>query len=184
MPRFSNRFSSTIPVSRNRYFDPLSTFVWLCSAILESASCWFSSSLLMRCSVAAVLADGAPTACIDEPLPVGTVIATNCDFAVSNSFLSTADSAFADCCSAFRSFTWACKSWTCACNFCSSALTVAMSICCPADCSVPCPQEGFAWASNAPASTPAPTMRFAHTLPRITASCSSSTSPRGDKKMI
>ena len=39
VPRLSNMFSSTIPESRTRYFDPLSTLVWYWSLSLASVSC-------------------------------------------------------------------------------------------------------------------------------------------------
>jgi len=48
----------------------------------------------------------------------------------------------------------------------------------------PVPRMGSLGSATQQQPLPPPIMRFAHTLPRITASCSSSTSPHGDGKMI
>src|ERR1700688_968197 len=47
-PRVTAVLSSTSPDSRTRYFEPLSTLVWLCSTILSFINSWSSSSLEIR----------------------------------------------------------------------------------------------------------------------------------------
>src|ERR1700731_1888896 len=48
-PRVTAVLRSTRPDSRTRYFEPLSTFVWLCSTILSFINSCSSSSLETLC---------------------------------------------------------------------------------------------------------------------------------------
>src|ERR1700681_4039969 len=48
-PRVTAVLRSTRPDSRTRYFEPLSTLVWLCSTILSFINSSSSSSLEIRC---------------------------------------------------------------------------------------------------------------------------------------
>src|SRR4029077_5140557 len=48
-PRVTAVLRSTSPDRRTRYFEPLSTLVWLCSTILSFINSWSSSNLEIRC---------------------------------------------------------------------------------------------------------------------------------------
>src|ERR1700688_2626855 len=48
-PRVTAVLRSTSPDNRTRYFEPLSTLVWLCSTILSFINSCSSSSLEIRC---------------------------------------------------------------------------------------------------------------------------------------
>src|ERR1700693_2407086 len=48
-PRVTAALRSTSPDRRTRYFEPLSTLVWLCSIILSFINSWSSSNLEIRC---------------------------------------------------------------------------------------------------------------------------------------
>src|ERR1700682_866659 len=48
-PRVTAVVRSISPDRRTRYFEPLSTLVWLCSMILSFINSWSSSNLEIRC---------------------------------------------------------------------------------------------------------------------------------------
>src|ERR1700730_12819422 len=48
-PRVTAVLRSISPDRRTRYFEPLSTLVWLCSMLLSFINSWSSSNLELRC---------------------------------------------------------------------------------------------------------------------------------------
>src|ERR1700719_450163 len=92
-PRVIPVLRSTRPDSRTRYFEPLSTLVWLCSTILSFINSWSSSSLETLCCKSPCEESSGDCACPGELAEVednddeyGTDVEDTCDDAGGGSY--------------------------------------------------------------------------------------------------
>src|ERR1700722_19304237 len=125
-PRVTEVFSRMIPERRTRYFDPLSTLVWLCSAILSFIRCWSSSRLETRSSrelpVAGISGEAGKS--VAEPCEadgrndtsLSATLAMDWPFVRFSWARSSAASSSARCSAVRSSLTWEFSDCTCDCS--------------------------------------------------------------------